>query len=352
MALIALEIPEAQVFADISKWTSVHLPIVFNLQRQDSKVLMRYFPGGLQTRIKINGIIPSDVAAGQTLTYFAPNGDTYDFNIVSIYGNTIVTDSTISGTVYGGFVIYNGRTGYYVKTTVYAIDVNQTYVELGTLNNKMKPDASVTIQIQSYIRSRAVFQNNFEYDVINKAVEGDGGKYGVKIQEVYNGVEQSPSSISPIRYWVNGSKQIGEEFGINFAGHCPTIDGTRVGEEAKFLTVFEKPTYFVGFPFSLSFIYSDNLSNYRITREEERFDRNGNSLSTLSTGLDQGQRFAVNRLMIKQNYDSNVKEIDVWLASGSEVTSSNVDNGLYYEPGIYEPVPAGESPVRPVKLTK
>ena len=104
--------------------------------------------------------------------------------------------------------------------------------------------------------------------------------------------------------------------------YVPFYDGTsspEVDGNAKFLSDFEKPTYFPDYPFDLSFIYSESLAGIVTTREEETFNVNGTSVSTSSTELDNSQVQNVNRLMIEQSYAAGITEIDVWLNSDGTV---------------------------------
>ena len=130
--------------------------------------------------------------------------------------------------------------------------------------------------------------------------------------------------------------------------YVPTLDDTRANK-AKFVTDFVKPTYFVGFPFSLSFIYSDNLLNKQISRKQDSFDINGVQIGTTdSADLDYAQRFFINRLMINESLTSQVKEIDVWLESGSDVTGYGTGGTDYVEPNVFETVqPADPQPTQP-----
>ena len=82
---------------------------------------------------------------------------------------------------------------------------------------------------------------------------------------------------------------------------------------AKFSSAFEVPTYFKGYPFSLTFIYSENIAGYPISRKEEQFDVNGDSIANTSDFLNISQNSFVNRLMIKQDYPTSVEQIEVWL---------------------------------------
>jgi len=134
-------------------------------------------------------------------------------------------------------------------------------------------------------------------------------------------------------HYVNGSKQLQEPNGFNFAEFVPTLDEERP-TKARFLSVFNRPTYFNGYPFSLSFIYSDNLSNKQLSRIEENQDINGVKSSQVATNLSVAGRGFVNRLMISGGYASPVKSVNVWINTG-DATEQNetTGGGDLVEPG-------------------
>lgn len=353
MAVILKEIPKAVVFNENSYWNAVHHPIIVKLQRVDQSVAFKYQNPGMPVVIKTVGA-PIAANVGDRIRYFQPNGENYTWTITAISGSNITTDGTIPGTFYGGTVNYiDGLTGYYIEADVLDVDASQTLVKLATLDYKVDIDGICEISSQEILRSLVQMPNGFNYDQINKAVLGESGKFVIRYREFHSGTEQNETD-TQILYWTNSAKQVGDVYGANMADYVPTIDATREDpDKAKFLSVFDKPTYFTGFPFSLSFIYSDNLRNKQLSRVEEHFDLNGDSvLGGLSTLMEYSERFFLNRLMIQQGYSSTVKEIDVWIESGDTITESPVDGDSNYSDGtIFEPLIEIEYDLRPIKPT-
>ena len=345
MGLVALQLPQKDVAAQVSKWQAAHEPVLFKLQRQDQQVNFRYKPTALTLALEMDGTIPSDVSAGDLIQYVEPTGTAYTFTINFISGNTIsIIDNTLTGTVYGGHVNFVGaRANWYVESKVLMFDENGALDEIGTLSHQPDVDGKITINVSAWIKSKGVFKNTFDYDQINKAIYGEGGKYQLRFREIYTGNEDPPFvQLFSIFYWTNSAKQIQDVYGSNMGDYVPTTDGTRT-DKAKFMTSFEKPTYFVGYPFSMNFIYSNNLENFAITREEEQFDINDSAVNTSSELLLASERFLVNRLMIEQSYPSNVSEVDVWLESGEVLDGNPVEEvpadplDTYSDGTIFEP---------------
>lgn len=356
MSLIAINAPDQDVNGITTKWRAAFHPVIFELRRQDQAVQLKQKPpvDPSYVQLVMFGAIPSEVAAGQKVMYIQPNGEIYIWTIGAVTSNVIYTsDGTISGTVVGGSVIYlDAFPKYYVEADIMAIDTSNSYVKIGTLRKKSDVNGIISINVMEWLQSQCTQENDFNYNVINKAMIGEGGRYSVVFREynspAFNGVNQQPFSI---RYFTNSARQIQDKFGASMAEHVPTYDASR-DPQAKFLSVFNKPTYFVGYPFSLNFIYSENLTNRQITREEEQFDLNGGTVSTSSANLDMTQRFFNNRLMIEQDYPSNVKEIDVWLEAGLPKTKGVWFQSDWSLTDFNEPPSPSEPPIKAPNPTK
>lgn len=339
MSLSIVKKPERLINGHLSKWNAVHQPIKFKVQRQDQQVIQKYkfTTPGSTVRIKVNGTIPSIVAVGQRI-YYSSSTQKYILTITQIVGNILITDGLISGTIYGGFVNYiDAYKNYFIETEILVRTTSNVYESIGTSRSKIDSQGIASINVNEWLRTKAVFEDQFLYNVINKAINGEGGKFSVRFKENYNGNALPFRPTEGIAYWSNSAKQVLEIFGTNMAVYVPTYDDTRE-ERAKFLSVFDKPTYFVGYPFSLSFIYSDNLLNYQIIRKESTKNLNGSEIALTSDNLNTTQRFFVNRLMLKQGYTSAVKRLEIWLETGSSVGSSPIEvPGGYSDGTIFNP---------------
>ena len=87
------------------------------------------------------------------------------------------------------------------------------------------------------------------------------------------------------------------------------------------------------------------MLNIAVTREEETFNVNGTTVAATSDALNPSHRFAANRLMLKDNYTSNVKTLDVWLNStGVGIPYSPIDyNNNYSDGTIFQPFTENDS---------
>lgn len=349
MSVSVIEYPQKFVNGHLSKWQAAHQPITFKIQRQDQSVYLRMLHADGFVRLKMNGVCPSTVSIGQSIMYSdgvtKRNWTITNIITTSSSGYWIHTTGTITGAVYGGFVNFtDAYKNYFVETRILAVNQSIQYAEIGTSKNKVDLNGIANVNIQEWVRSKCEFQNEFNYDSINYAVIGEGGKYSIQFREIYNGVSLPYVNLGPLNYWTNSAKQIQEIYGANMGEYVPTLDNSRT-ELAKFQSVFERPTFFVGWPFSLNFIWSDNMLNIAVTREEETFNVNGTTVAATSDALNPSHRFAANRLMLKDNYTSNVKTLDVWLNStGVGIPYSPIDyNNNYSDGTIFQPFTENDS---------
>lgn len=314
--------PEALVNGHLSKWSALHQPVVIEVQRKDASVYLTQQVAGY-IRFSLNQTVPSVVQVGQSIFY--KNGSVeHTAVITAISVNYIYTDWTATATLTGGFVNFvDAYENYYLETEILSSNLNTS---LGYSRNRVDSKGIAKIGIQEWLKQIAVYQNNFNYNEVNKAMVGESGKFRIRSRENYNGTAQAVSPFYGFWYWANGNKQVLEAFGKNMAEYCPTYDATRTAK-AKFITDFEEPVYFEGYPFSLSFIYSDNLLNYQVFKHEQWLDYAGSLVDDNDANLNHAQRFAVNRLTVVGNYDLEVTHLKVRLETGAVLTIGDVDGG-------------------------
>lgn len=342
--------PEKTINGHLTKWNSAHQPINFDLQRKDAAVFMKTNNSSGNILLRMSSAIPSTVAVGQRV-YFSSNTQKYTLTITAISGIYITTDGTILGNVVGGFLNYvDAYKNYFIETRILNVDNSGTYVDLGRQKSKTDLTGLATVNVQEWIKTAVTFENKFLYNRINKRQPGEGSKFSIQYRENFNGVVGSYRVISGINYWTNSAKQIQEVYGRNMGEYTPTYDATRTAK-AKFQSVFNRPTYFSGYLFSLNFIYSDNMLNYQLIRREITRDINGVQTNTTSDNLFTIERFFANRLMLKGGYSSDVKTVDVWLETGSVDAGSSTELISSYSTGLlFDPFRPAETikPVRPI----
>lgn len=293
----------------LSKWSCVHHPILFEACRQDVKVQSVQNVLGVWW-ILLYGPAPTELQVGQTIRLVSGLTDT-EVEVLAITSSQITITNPGAASTGGYFNLTTGRRNYVVEIDVLAVNESNQYYSVGILESKTAPNGQFKFNPSGFLRDAAELRGNtYQYDQLNKKIVGAGSRFNFRYRESWVGSTNSWSrpSTSAVFYWVNSTKQLQEAYGFNVADWVtfPTVQTT------KFLTSFERPTYFPGFPFALSFIWSDKIHGRAVSKEEEGFDLNGNSIHTASFDLDGSQSLAVNRLLVNVA-DPDITFLEVWL---------------------------------------
>jgi len=313
-----------------SNWFPAHQPITFEIQRIDATVLSLVNSNNILIYFKLNSL-PSSVKIGHKFLYVKGTKQK-TLTVKNISGNTITIDHAfdILGGANGFVIFTESYIGHYVETKVSFIN-GSVYEEIGSIKSKTDLFGVAKVSVQDLLSTKCINQNNFLYNAINSHQFGEGSKFNIQIREVVNGITGNYTALTDanVLYYTNSSNQIQDKYGYNMGSFVPTYDNTRT-DKAKFQSIFKKPTYFPGYPFSLNFIYSDNMLNYQVVRKETTKDLNGVIIANTSDNLNMNSRLYANRLMLKQGYTSNVKTIDIWLETDLAILPKpRWDDGTY-----------------------
>ena len=329
MSLSITSYPQAVVDNDnlkISKWCAVHQSIKFGMLRTDYDVQLFYNTSTLiMIAVITSGTVIDSFVAGDEIYLNTANGSA-KFTVASYsFPNIIYCEPqaiNYNPSLYGYMNVLS-RTNYFVRTLVWGVDSANQYYYIGTSINKPDSTGAVLVDVSTFLKQAVGYENEFGYDAVNEKDLSQGGQFNITYNENWVGTEGDYAAVSPdnLRFFVNAAKQIQDLYGSNMGAYVPFYlsASPEVDDNALFLSDFEKPTYFPGFPFDLSFIYSESLAGIVTTREEETFDVNGTSISTSSVELDNSEVQNVNRLMIQQSYAAGITEVDVWLDSDGTV---------------------------------
>lgn len=123
------------------------------------------------------------------------------------------------------------------------------------------------------------------------------------------------------------AKQFGDSNGGNMAQYVPFNFDLAESLKMKFLTAFERPVMFIGFPLTLSFIYSTNIGGVEVFKQETQQDINGTSLAIDDTILSDNHLGKINYLKINEPIQPNCQSILVSLFTGEPVDHTYVDEG-------------------------
>jgi len=358
MSVTITQRPQRTVTEDpeqVSRWNSCWHPTIFEMQREDYQIAsMEENTGtGGGVMITVDDSIEDEVAIGDMI--YVNDGGLYDgsYEVLDVYAlspqTVIVIDSSILTFVSPptGFINLV-RNGYFVEVKILEYSTGSA-VEIDDAYPRFSPNNSGLIKadLQVYLRTLLSSISTIGYDAVNEAESGLGQKYNIQFREywVANGEgEWSVLSDDNIHYTINGVKRTGDQYGQNFGLYvmfpADSVSPIEEGSRGKFLTMFEQPVFFTGYPFDISFIYSQEYedSGDPLIKIEELLDVNEGYLNETSTVLNEFGGF-VNRMMLEEDYDSTVKYIAMTLRNqGMDCTPSG--NNLLLNGGFDDPNPA------------
>lgn len=333
MSLTITSYPQVNVNGNIntlSKWGAVHHAILFGMHRQDYGVLPSTKPPGDNPflDIAVSGLggnpATSVFTIGNEVYIELTTGASGTFPIVSITNpNTIRINIGARADLVGtGYLNDLSRLNYFSKTNIWGVDASNQYYLIGTSENKPDSTGRFKVDVASYLKSVVGYNDEFLYDTLNKKDLTLGGSYNITYSENWQGFEGSFSGMSNtlLRFFSNSAKQIQDKYGANMGEYVPFNNYDPTDIKALFLSDFEAPTYFPGFPFSLSFIYSDRLAGTETKKHEEKFDVNNVPVALTIKELNNSEVQNVNRLIIDEGYPSTTDNLEVWLENDGTVS--------------------------------
>jgi hypothetical protein len=299
-----------------SRWSSVHQPIFFEGCRRDMSII-KITPFSGVWRILLSSAPPVGLAIGHKI-WVSSGSTNAELTVGAISGTALLVTGAVAGSSLGGYCNFTTlRKNYYVTLKIYVVDANNVYQYIGAHELRPSVNGSFSFDPHGYLKSYAEMTDTFKYNVKNLKQVKQGSRFNFSHKENWMGSSNTESALSTTTqfFWTNAVKQLQEKYNFNVGKHVlfPSID------TAKFMTDFEQPTYFVGFPFSLSFIWSDKVAGRELQRVED-------SGTVNTTVLDPSQRLFVNKMMLAGGYASTVDSIEVWLNDNGITTIKYVDD--------------------------
>lgn len=333
--------------AQVSRWNSVHQPIQFKLSRKDSVIqsLTRFDVSEITIQVfgYAEGIVGDTVyfssgAITGTGTISNIIASTPVFSLIRVYFYTPITTTQL-----GGYINWvSARVNYYVETIVYGVDNIPAYFSLGSSINKPSTEGVLTVDVSTFLKPLVDYIDTYDYSTLNLRDQTRGGLFNLQYREIWEGVEGTWSGIDDknVFYYVNSAKQIQQLYGTNMADYVPFMFATPTETMAKFMSDFEKPTFFKGFPFSMTFIYSETVAGHNISKYENVYSVNHDLIGSSVYLLDAAQSSAVNRFILDSDtYTCDSKEIEVWLEAEGTSTMPFVTTGYVTTGYVASPTP-------------
>ncbi len=340
MGLTITEYPQRNVQDNplfVSKWSAINHSMIFKMIRQDYLAVLNYDTlTNTMVFLAYGNVIDTPIPGNKIYIESPSNFGTFTLAAFISPNIFIMEPQTINGTFgASGFANLESRKNYFILTNIYGVNEGNQYELIGQSRNKPDSYGRASVDVSSFLKNIIGYQDNFKYDVLNEKDGTLGSPYNITYSENWKNYEGDFSGLSTtvLRFGVNSAKQIQDLYGQNMGEYVPFfIDLVTAIPKAKFLSDFESPTYFPGFPFSLSFIYSENLVGIETFRDQENYDINGTpTIVGPAAQLNNGEAQEVNRLLIEGGYPSNVVLTKVWLE-----TDGVADCVVYQQPGYVQ----------------
>ena len=233
---------------------------------------------------------------------------------ILIGSNSFTID--ITGRGYTGADSFTGgdlkilRLNYRVKTE---ISVAGTVV--GTAVNKLDSNYQVETDISAFLKSSLSYVENFGFDVLNEKDTTVSNVFTLRFAEFWSGHTGTYDAESTGNFYlINSVRQLGDPYNGNMGDYTIFNNYNIADPRALFLSDFEKPSYFEGFPFSLDFIFNADYSgSFALNKHEEKFNINNSSSGVDVDVLSSAEKGYVNRMTLNGSYSSSVDHLEVWL---------------------------------------
>jgi hypothetical protein len=313
-------------------------------------------------RVNYNPEVIAELSTGDQI-YFESNINSYT-NIAGNYGvqGAVVSISTTGASyheilvsypsqapiTYGGFVNIPSRVNHYVVATIYVYNpsTNKTIPVLAKLKGGI--DGRMRLDCSDFISDILTKEELTTPSGVNFRDDSVWCRFYISLAERYTGYSGTENVDPTMYYAVDAVKDLLSDYGQNMCDYLPF--GVTYTPQAKFLTAFDKPTYFPGYPFELSFIYPPDLPA-SITREEDEFTSSGSAISNVSTAIDNSKQGGVNRLRLSGTYSSGTAQLDVYLQADS-APQLGYYNDNYIADDYFELDPPTPPSFTPYQLTE
>lgn len=351
--------------SSVSRHVCSRHPILFEFARQD-------FP--LQNVVNDNGnaIIVIDaslpyvdlIEVGDTI-YVSQFGKNGTVSFINAAGGSLYffTDIPFSAFL-GGYVVHTSRQAYRLSIDVVIGNAAGATTETVTLEVNTNPQGKARVDVSSVVNSFFAKKNLFKYNETNWRDNYVHGAFFLRYQEKWKDTTLTKITdsitvslfgvnvtVNRFYFTVDAVKNLLDNYGQNLCDYVPFNNTLLNDYPAKFLSDFSKPTYFVGYPFDLAFIYSSEVAYTSITKNEERYNGQGALIGGANYAIDSSRAGGVHRLMLAGGYSSDTKEVQVYLKGNS------IEQRSYYETGFiadnyFEKIPPAPVALDPYDLTE
>lgn len=314
---------------DVSYWNSSRQPFVFHVERKDGVFFGINDASGYAQLVVASYITSaSEVVVGSKI-FLKDLAGNYE-------GLATVTAIPVTGVPYYAFttdIPYSSFSigGYFnlISRINYGITAQITIEQRGftTIKScKVSPDSEGIgmLDIRPFINAEMLKVDARPIDDVDYLDKNVFCKINLSLTESWKGSSESPLVIPFTYHAIDGVKYVGDIYGQNFADYLPQSNApTSLG---KFLTAFEQPIFFGGYPFDLAYIQPPHLSGVNCTANRLMYDNGGNVVDSDASDLDASLGEGVHRVKFDLNaVDAQTTNVDFYIKAGGTAGTLYVD---------------------------
>lgn len=264
--------PSVTLNGNTSRWNAAFNPVTFTYQRRDFEVTNAQIDTATgNARIIVNANLASLIITPDTPVYIYLNAPPYvgTYQVVSADATSLVinTQHNNGSAPVTGFININQLRPYY-KVYTYVTYADPVTGSSSTIKATNRPDNQGIIRadISNFLQSILRVKDDSTYTATNFCDTNLSAYYTIQYADNYDdgSLDGKTSDTIPIAapYYVTyTARQLRSPNGGNMAQYVPFPASPA---PAKWLTDFTEPVYSNGYPFDLSFIYSETLAGRQL----------------------------------------------------------------------------------------
>lgn len=277
MSVVKIKDPSAtSTTGNTSYWLAGFNPIIFQYQRRDATfVSVTDVDGFARFNMSYIDVAPGiNPFEGDTIyiqgEYYQTTTEILSIVPITVMGHPsvgLLTNVPFTANDNGFVNDISEKKNWCLEVTVQRI-VNESYIELATVNCRAMPNGVVFVEVQEFLKS--YFDNSFNYIPTGLSFNDSGNLVGfsIKHRQKYVGYESEDFYQEENYNAVNAALPAVGSASFNMVSYVVY----NANNTAKFLSCFVEPTLWIGYPFSLSFIANEGTVG--ITLLERWFDVN------------------------------------------------------------------------------
>ena len=269
---------------NISRWNAAFNPVIFCYQRKDFEVTgITLDTASRRPLISINGVVNKAMAGD--LVYLSAGSYTRVYPIYQVADSWLIIDTNyILPTSQTGFININSLRPYYKIITRISYDTPLTG-QKQTMTAINRPDCTglVKADLSNFLQSLLSPNDQSDYTQACYHDTDLAASYQLAYAESWDDDTATGYSSEfipiPYNYYVAyAAKQLGQSYGGNLAAYVPFATVANNSDLARWISDFTEPVFSEGYPFDISFIYSEYLQGLNIYPEIIALDINQNPL--------------------------------------------------------------------------